>query len=305
MIKKKLLAVSCICLCFSLTACKKQTETMNPDVATPTVEATQNNDQKEAESTATPEATQEPTAEPTAEPTKEAATAPKVATIVEAEFADTLKSEDGSVELVKASYKYPQIDNAANDPNIDKINQAIKDFTKKKYDEVYENGKSYATDMYPQITKQDEINATFPFAVEAAYEVTFNDNNLVSVHVSTYTDFHGAHPSTEDFAYTYDTLTGEQLPISYFYGDSDADAKEYVAQSFHTVFNEEPDLFYENAGDILSSGEFEYGWYLTEEGIQIFVNPYILAPYVAGNQEMTFAYDTNVTMFHHLDRVMK
>ena len=237
----------------------------------------------------------------TSEPSKE----PKCAkSMIHTEkLTEVLSSEDGNQKIMLGDFSYPQIENKDHFESVDKINADIKQRVEAEFKDSYNEGSMYAKEVYAQNSDTGMQTRLFPFVTEQRFEITYNDYFLVSYKVIGYTDFGGAHPNTYQKSYTYDILTGELLPITYFYTDSEEEAKQLIAQTFYTLFTEEPELFYPNAGDILTQGNFTYGFYITKDGLSFYINEYDIAPHAAGIQEVSILFDPKVEDFRNLDRL--
>ncbi len=210
-----------------------------------------------------------------------AATPPKKSIITSRKFERQLLNQEGNKVLLRGEFTYPQIENIESVPSIDKINKEIKENTEAEFTKSFTEGSTYVNDFYNNPSQDFQ----YPFVTEQKYDVTHNQDYITSFKISNYSDFGGAHPNISQSAYTYDVRTGELLPASHFIGKSEDDVKTLVGQTFYTVVLEQPDAFYPNAGEILSKGEFEFGFYLRDDSIIFFINPYVIAPSAGGIQE--------------------
>jgi hypothetical protein len=190
---------------------------------------------------------------------------------------------------LNADFSYPQIENLSDLEAIDLINKEIEEKAVDEFAKSIEEVKVFAQDFYDYHEEQGRPSSMLPFVSEQTYEIKYNDNYILSIFVTTFTYFGGAHPNTSYSSYTYNLLTGEKLSVSYFLPDemTEEEAKQYVAQLFYSVYNEDQERFYPDTGEILTQGKFEYGYYVTDEDIVFYINPYIIAPYVAGIQEVS------------------
>lgn len=222
---------------------------------------------------------------PTAFPTKEPQ--PKKAIILSKNIRKQLMSRDNSRVLLNADYSYPQIENVSGLESIDLINQEIKEAAETQFKINYEDVEKFALEFDLIPMDPGRPSSLLPLVSEQTYEVKYNDNYLISVFVTTFQHFGGAHPSTTYSSYTYNVLTGEKLSAAYFLPDekSKEEVKQYVAEVFLTVYNQDKERFYPDTNEILSEGKFDYGYYITEDEIVFYINPYEIAPYAAGLQE--------------------
>lgn len=195
-----------------------------------------------------------------------------------------LLNEDSTVTLLRGEYFYPQVDNSDRIPSVDRLNEEIQKNTEEKFEKAFNEAADYVKEFYGQ---EGTTSTRLPFVIEQKVEVTNNQDYIVSFKITSYDDLGGAHPNILQSAYTYDVRTGEKLKASHFVGGDEEGVKQLVGQSFYTIVTEQPDEFYENALDILSKGQFEFGFYIDKGSITFFINPYIIAPYVGGVHEVS------------------
>lgn len=219
--------------------------------------------------------------ESSGEVSKTTATPPKKSIITSERFERELLNKEGNKTLLRGEFTYPQLQNIESFPSIDKINKEIKENTEAEFNKSFKEGSQYVKGFY---TNPNE-GFQYPFVTEQKFEVTHNQDHIVSFKISSYSDFGGSHPNLLQSAYTYDVRTGDLLKASHFIGKDEADVKAIVGQTFYTIASEQPDAFYPNALEILSKGEFEFGFYIRDDSIIFFINPYVIAPSAGGIQE--------------------
>lgn len=201
-------------------------------------------------------------------------------------------NETGDKVLLLGEFFYPQIENINHQVSVDRVNQEIQANTEEQFETEFIEGSTFVRDFYDNVQGIDQESFRFPFVLKQTFKVTYNDNNTISVVVNSYTDFGGAHPDLMQMAYTYDLKTGSKKTIGEIIGMSEEEAISYVAQSFYTVVKEEPDGYFVDALDILSKGEFEFGFYLEGDAVVLFLNPYVISPHAAGIQMIHLLLDT-------------
>lgn len=216
------------------------------------------------------------------------ASQPKKAVLVTKYLREQVMSKDNSLVLLNADFSYPQIENLSELKTIDTINKEIEENAQEEFQQSFDEGKKAAQEFYDYHVEQGRPSSFLPFVTEQTYEVKNNDNYILSVLVTAFSYFGGAHPNTLYSSYTYHLLTGEKLPASYFLSEkmTKEEEKQYVANLFLEAYKKNPDNFYPDTEQILKEGKFEYGFYLTEDSVVFYTNPYEIAPYVAGKQEV-------------------
>lgn len=137
-------------------------------------------------------------------------------------------------------------------------------------------------------------------------DVTFATPDVVSLTYLNYSYTGGAHGNYGYEAHTYDLQTGNELTLADLI-QSDKLQAFYRLVSAKLLSNDRDLLFPETVTDIekflkdktptSTQAQVEsYGhlrnWYLTPQGIVFFYNPYEIAPYAAGVQEITLPLST-------------
>lgn len=90
---------------------------------------------------------------------------------------------------------------------------------------------------------------------------------------------------------TFDLQTGKQLTLNDVIGNSEEELKEIVTAYFAEMINQNPGNFWDNAVESVREWtDLESTFYLTEEGIKFYFEPYVLASYAAGFQEVVIPY---------------
>lgn len=126
------------------------------------------------------------------------------------------------------------------------------------------------------------------------------DGTIASMLWLKYYDLGGAHPSTVTEYYNFDTRTGKKLEI----GDVVTDLPGFQKYVKDELLKEKEDagLFddYETTVDNLFAGTDEYGtlqWCVTEKGVSVHFDQYVLASYASGAIEVDVPFAGNENMF--------
>lgn len=154
-----------------------------------------------------------------------------------------------------------------------------------EYREFLEDAAVSAQEEYEAWEASYFEDVYLPEAEELKISVLWQDEEVVTLHLQYYSNTGGAHPNVFEFTYVVEKKTGSQVEIgtlSKKYGITTEQLVQYASE-----------VFYEKGGDGLyvTREELEKTvlhflennqWYLTEEGICIFANPYDIAPYAYG-----------------------
>ncbi len=102
----------------------------------------------------------------------------------------------------------------------------------------------------------------------------------------------GAHGMPYWIPHTFDLHTGEELDLSFFVANDEAEFKDIVAEQFIKMYDVDPEWYWDGAIEIvMESVNFESPFYLSEDGLVIYYGPYDLASYAAGFVEIVIPYE--------------
>ncbi len=125
-------------------------------------------------------------------------------------------------------------------------------------------------------------NEFVPYMAEHTFDITYNKDKLLSM-VCSDCNFAGwTHPNYIMYAMTYNMETGKAVTLNELINLSGADIYNKVYEEFKKLIEEEPERFYHDASAGLKEALTELKWYLAEDGVHFFMNPYEIAPYAAG-----------------------
>jgi len=136
-----------------------------------------------------------------------------------------------------------------------------------------------------------------PYSLSFSYtsypsEISYFDGNTFSFRQMDYDYTGGAHGMPYWEGFTFDLHTGERLLLSDVIGNSEEELKAVVVRYFDEYMSKTPDGFWEDALKVVEEGTgFSSHFYLTQDGIRFYFEPYALASYAAGFQEVTIPYD--------------
>lgn len=123
------------------------------------------------------------------------------------------------------------------------------------------------------------------------YEISYFDGNYLSFCQQSYEYTGGAHGMPYWTGFTFDLQTGQRLSLADIVENSEEEINGIVTGYFAAYINENPDNFWEDAIlTVQGQSDFNSRFYLTEEGINFYFEPYALACYAAGFQQVTVPY---------------
>lgn len=160
---------------------------------------------------------------------------------------------------------------------------------------------SYGKDPEDIKWREEEIAAwegdDIPYSLSYSYssypsEIMYFDGERFSFFQQDYDYTGGAHGMPLWVGFTFDLNSGERLLLSDVIGNSEEELKEIVVGYFDDYISQMPDAFWEDALTTVRDGtDLSSDFYLTEEGICFYFEPYALACYAAGFQQVTIPYE--------------
>ncbi|MBS7298270.1 MAG: DUF4163 domain-containing protein [Eubacteriales bacterium] len=181
--------------------------------------------------------------------------------------------EDGT-PLLTYRVAYPEIE--ADEQYAQVFNGMCKDYADKYYkmaiDEALVEAKDEMAYEFPQL----------PYSVEASFDVKYDDYNIISVLFCFYQYNGGAHGNYYNQAITYNIETGEILDITDILSITKNEAQNMLYRFIEAECKKEPDRFYYDVNEGLYASLAEPKWYVAEDGLHIFFDPYEIAPFSEG-----------------------
>lgn len=215
---------------------------------------------------------------------------------------DVQTSEDGSVTYIETVKSYPQVTNETNPQAADKINAyftALMDTTNSDSTDTLEWAKE-DYDMRLEQAKADGEEVYWePYYSETVFANVRADEGVVCFTGNVYEYTGGAHGNHVTYGVTFDSHTGEKLTLADLTED-EAAAKAFIEEQITLQAQEIQDkaasgeseiMLFEEYQDYIPDVLTEDSWFLTEDGMEIVANEYLLAPYAAGAITFTIPYD--------------
>ncbi len=136
---------------------------------------------------------------------------------------------------------------------------------------------------------EDDLFAFEPYERSADYTV-FRRGGAVSVlfRISRYSG--GPHSENELKAFVFDENTGKTLGLDGYLRSDKNFAERYILSLFRQKIRQTPDVFYQDAEEILPGILSLNDYYLEKDALILFVNPSILAPSAHGPQTLAVPY---------------
>ncbi|MCR5396979.1 MAG: RsiV family protein [Lachnospiraceae bacterium] len=207
------------------------------------------------------------------------------------------KTKDDGVEfLVESSYDTISLDeeSAQYYSALDSALNSLSDTMLASQKDNFESNVEYATTDYEEGYLDDGMyyNDDSSLSVERA------DESVFSISQSTDTFTGGAHGSYGTTGYTFDTQTGKQLELSDIFTSVD-DIIPVLKNSLETNY---PDVEFFDLDQTLQSyiddpDTYQFSWYMNAKGVMFIFNPYELASYAEGSQNVLISFAEHEELF--------
>lgn len=183
---------------------------------------------------------------------------------------------------------YPELNNS-----LKALNQEIETLVTDEYDQY---------DGWSKESKANGEDTYFPYYIDRDMLVRRADTSVLSLSIPLSNYSGGAHGWYGDFPRSFDTKTGKEIKFVDIVKDIDK-MYDYITGRLMEKYSEEWDMFIQfqledqDPYELYKNGTAEQGFYFGNEGITVIFNPYDLAAYAAGPQEIYIPYKGNEDLF--------
>lgn len=192
---------------------------------------------------------------------------------------------DGETVLLNINCLYPEISGAENAEFTDKINVDYKAEAEAFVAEYTD----YAEDAKLMAEAMGKENYT-PMEFERTFRVTLNRNNMLSVTESDYINANGAHPSISNRSKTFIVSEGRELSLAEALGKDEEEVKGLVTEKFTAYMTGIYADISEYYSELIKEEAQNVSWYLTDNSLIMYFNPYQIGPYALGSPEEEIPY---------------
>ena len=232
---------------------------------------------------------------PTPVPTVTEAAAPVVSDATELKYSfldEANEAVDGETTYFTSSVVYPVFTEGDGAEAVNAFMETLLAKFRLYLPEAEENAKY----DYEEFKNGEYPGFIFPEVQEYTVSVLWQDIDVVALHVTNYSHTGGAHPCTFGMAYMInkaDGTTVESEAVLAKYGLSLEEVSEYAATQLR---EKDGDALYEaDSEETLTEWVTNFlkgnQWYLNENGLVIFANPFDIAPYAYGIIECEISYE--------------
>ena len=211
--------------------------------------------------------------------------------VTSAHISKNITDDKGNI-LITVAFEYPVIENKDNNAFITAVNEQYKKDAEAAISEAEAEFKDSAAAVLASEGKNYH-----PMVFTRSFEVSLNQDNLLSITQLDYANTYGAHPNTLKSSKTFNLAENKALTLSEVLGKNAADTNSYVKEKFDAYVKETVgellEYYQQNSEKALSAVNF----CLTEDALVLYYNPYDILPYAAGSPEVKVPYaDTTIKL---------
>ena len=183
------------------------------------------------------------------------------------------KTADGSKTLYTVSAAYPVLANPDGSTIVAAINTEMK--------KAAEDYIAYAEKTVADMDIDPNVVPT-PYEFTLRYEVTYDQDGLLSFCTKAMEYTGGAHPNTIMTGKTFDTTLGKELALTDVLKGTKEEVNKQIIDGFTALIDKNAELYLSDAKDNLAKEVDNAGFYLTKDGVVVYFQLYTLQAYAAG-----------------------
>lgn len=192
-------------------------------------------------------------------------------------YLDFWESNESGRVVLTGRAAYPEIISG-----VTEVTAAFNEFMSGEAEELCDKA---AAELGQEVKQTPESAAALPYMFEHSFDITYDSNDIISIRFADSTFTGGAHSDYRMSAVTYNLATGAQVEATELFGTDEQSVRASVKAEFERMLAEKPEGFFSDAESCIDEALDKMGWYLAEDGVHFFVNPYIIAPFARGTVE--------------------
>lgn len=184
--------------------------------------------------------------------------------------------------VINEDINFPKVSSTKYIEGVDKINTIIEKDIFTWREDLTQLSKQYEKDF------KDSKDELIPFELVTKYDVTYNDNNLLSIPMDYYQFTGGAHGLTTKIGYNFQVDTGNKLKLKDLFNDN-FDFKTIINKKVSEEIAKNPQEYFGDGADFKGIKD-EQDFYLDKDGLVVYFQLYEIAPYSSGIKEFRIPY---------------
>lgn len=193
-------------------------------------------------------------------------------------YINGLETADDGTVVMTYRVAYPEIQSN------DSVCMAFNEFIKGDADEACSKSLAEYLSSAKETYSASLLNGAefIPYMSERAFDITYNDDNIISIIFSDCDFAGGFHPSYSMNSMTYNLKTGKLVEIGEILYENETNIREKVRRLIENEIANNSEIYYSDALDCLDDALYDLKWYLSGDGVHFYLNPYEIAPYSTG-----------------------
>lgn len=183
---------------------------------------------------------------------------------------------------INEDISFPKINSTKYMEGAEKVNTIIEKDIITWRDDLTQLSKEYEKEF------KDSNGELIPFELVTKYDVTYNDNNLLSIPMDYYQFTGGAHGLTTKIGYNFQLDSGTKLKLKELFNDN-FDFKTIINKKVKEEIAKNPQEYFSD-GDDFKGIKDEQDFYLAKDGLVVYFQLYEIAPYSSGIKEFKIPY---------------
>ncbi len=186
--------------------------------------------------------------------------------------------------IIEYHFVFPKIEESDDYTSLLLINEYYQMLYRDVMDYGYHQAYLFAKNDYEESKDNDGLFQ--PHAYGTTYQVSYNENRLLSVQLSEYAYTGGAHPTTFLTSHLFDTTSGDLLTVADLFDTSLDEAKILLTDEIDRQIREQSlsgeTLYYDDYERYLKEAFNVHDFYIEKDSLVLYFQQYAIAPYVAG-----------------------
>lgn len=209
---------------------------------------------------------------------------------------DTVKSADGKTELISTLVSYPTLISEGEDSYAAEVSAKLKAEAEELMADMLQGKTESAQEWYDSGKTDPDVAPFVPYEFSVNFDVRKNSDGLLSVEFISSGYLGGVHPTSTVTAKSYDMKNKKELLRCDVFEGTDEEINEQLRLAFEAEIDSEPEEYFEDAKMLLAENIGQLGFWLDEDGVVVYADTYILAPYASSLRTCTIGYENTKLM---------
>lgn len=143
-----------------------------------------------------------------------------------------------------------------------------------------------------------------PYEAISDYKVGINNGKLLSLPITFYTYTGGAHGNIVKESYNFDLENGDKLNLNDIFIEQ-SNYKDSIKKFIKNSIKKEPNVYFDDALDVVDTLDNSSPFYITNDSLIIYYEPYKISPYSSGIREFKIPLSSLSSMLNSKYHILK